>query len=371
MSYKIHMRGYDDLRTLYQIDALYAWKHDLYFPPVLVEISPTHTCNQKCRYCYAFQAGEKGDRLDDELLIRTFTDVADAGVKAVLVQGTGEPLVHKGLPAAIEAGAEKNLAIGLTTNGVLLNPTTQSRIFQHLHYTLFSVIDTDSKRYAFQHGCDEKQHKNLMENISHATNLRARANLSLGIWATVYLYRDNFHDAFNMVRQCKELGLDYVTVQEATYTHLSPIGRECYASDMFSKQEIDDMKSHVLSLSDDDFKVKVRFPLNDHVAGVCPNKSYWKSNHCKGVDFYALISSDGNVYPCWRFWGKKEYSYGNLNESSFEQIWRNKSRRNELHEYINNIPPEGDECMICNLAKVNQNLFTLEQSNTHWKEFIT
>ncbi len=107
MSYQTHMKGYNDLRTLYQIDSLYAWKHDIYFPPVIVEISPTHMCNQSCRYCYTFQRGQAKERLPDGVLINCVTQIANAGVKAVLLQGTGEPLMHPALPEAIEAGAER------------------------------------------------------------------------------------------------------------------------------------------------------------------------------------------------------------------------------------------------------------------------
>jgi cyclic pyranopterin phosphate synthase len=371
MSYKIHMQGYDDLRTLYQIDALHAWHHGQYFPPVLVEISPTHSCNQKCRYCYAFQGGQQGDRLEDDLLVRSFTDVADAGVKTVLVQGTGEPLLHKALPRAIEAGADRGLAIGLTTNGVLFNAQVQQSVLGRLHYVLFSVVDIDAKRYAHMHGCDEKQHKLLIDNIELATQNRRQRDLSTAIWSTVYLYQDNFHDAYAIVKQCKEMGLDYVTLQEATFTELSPTGRAGYASELFSNSEIEDMKARVLSLADADFRVSVRFPLSSN--GYCKgiDKNNWLDDHCNGVNFYSLISSDGNVYPCWRFWGNKNYSYGNLKDQSFDAIWRNEKRRNEIRHYLNRTPPEGDECKVCNLTRLNDILFNFENSNTRWKGFIT
>lgn len=155
MSCQIHMKGYDDIRTLYQTDSLYAWKHNMYFPPVLVEIGPTHMCNQRCRYCYTNRRGDEKGILRDDVLISSFKQLADAGVKAVLLQGTGEPLMHKALSEAIKIGAENKLTIGLNTNGVLLNKSLQEKILQYLFYVKFSVIDHDPKRYAYLHSCSD------------------------------------------------------------------------------------------------------------------------------------------------------------------------------------------------------------------------
>jgi len=52
MSYRQHFRGYREPRTYCHIDRLHAWKHQAFFAPVTVEISPVNVCNQKCRYCY-------------------------------------------------------------------------------------------------------------------------------------------------------------------------------------------------------------------------------------------------------------------------------------------------------------------------------
>ncbi len=369
MSCRIHMKGYDDIRTLYQIDSLHAWKHNKYFPPVMVEISPTHMCNQKCRYCYAYKAGGAGEKLRDDVLIGSFTQMADAGVKAISVQGTGEPLLHGALPKAVEAGAERGLSIGLTTNGVLLNESLQERMLPHLFFLRLSVLDSNPGRYAYTHGCAEKQWKLLIGNIASAVRLRQKHSLRFLIWASVYLYEDNFRDAYNIVKFYKEMGIDYINLQEATYTEFSPSGKEGYASDRIPKTEIDAMKAEVATLGDDDFRVKVRFPLNDgaHCSGV--DSGGWKSDYCQGIKFYAVIASDGEVYPCWRFWGKKEYSYGSLYEKSFEEIWKGE-QRGKIDEIVNGRPPSGDECSVCNIPKLNEILYNCRNANSKWKDFL-
>jgi len=369
MSFQAHMKGYDDMRTLYQTDSLYAWQHGRHFPPVMVEISPTHQCNQRCLYCYTYQRGNPREFLRDEVLIDSFRQLADGGVKSVLVQGTGEPLLHKALPEALAVGAERRLSIGLTTNGVLLDHSMQERILHHLFYVRFSVLDHDPKRYAHLHGCSEKQWHQLIENIHYAVALRDKGRLEVALWATVYLFESNFHDAYGIVKYFKDLGLDYIVVQEASYTAFSPMGKREEVSTQYPEAAISEMRSRILSLNDPDFCVKVRFPINDDTYSVGMNKECWTRDFCQGVRFYTIVSSDGEVYPCWRVWGNKAYSYGSLYEKHFEEIWRGERRR-EIERFINRTPPTGDECMVCNIMKLNDILHRYKNATTKWKDFL-
>lgn len=368
MSFQIHMKGYDEHRTFYHIDRLYAWKHNKYFPPVIVEVSPTHMCNQRCIYCYAQNRVKTYEKIKDDVLINSFKQMADAGVKAVLIQGTGEPLLHPALPEAIAAGAKRNLSIVLNTNATLLNYPLQKKILKHLFYIKFSVLESDPKRYAFLHGCPEKHWHDVVKNIKSTVKLRKKHGLKLALWATAYLFKTNFTKAYHIVKFFKELGLDYIVIQESTFTEFSPAGKKQYTSSFFSKKEISKMKSKVLSLNDKNFRVKVRFPINDETYMVGVKKDGWKNNYCHGVKFSAIISSDGEVYPCWRVWGNKKYSYGSLYKKSFEEIWKGKKRQ-KVEKYINNTPPTSDICTVCNNTRLNKILNDYLKFNK-WRDFL-
>ena len=324
MAYSKYLKGYTDLRTLYQTDSLYAWKHNSYFPPIIVEISPTHKCNQACRYCYAKKRGKDEDSLPEDVLIRVVSEIA---------QGTGEPLMNKAVPEAVKVGAKGGLSVGLTTNGVLLSPAIQERTLEHLFYVKFSVIDSDPKRYTFFHGCSEKQWQDLMRNIEHAVKLREKNGFSVALFATVYLSEHNFKEAYSVLNFFKQLGLDYIVLQEASYNDSSPCGRAPCASESFSADQIREMKEKLFTLNDDNFVVKIRFPINDDKFCVGIDKNNWKQNYCQGIRFSVAIASDGEVYPCWRMWGKKEFSYGNVREKSFEEIWKGEKRK-EVEQFI-------------------------------------
>jgi len=356
--------GHDDPRTLYQTDALYHWQRGEYFPPVTVEVSPTHDCIQACRYCYSKNMMSRQESLRDDVLIGVFPQMAEAGVKAVFVQGTGEPLLHKALPQAVTEGIKAGLSIGLTTSGVLLTKKLQDALLPLLLYVRFSVIDCDPNRYAYLHGCGKAQGLQLIENIRDAVALRKELDLPVSFLASVYVEPDNFDHVIEIVKFYKDLGLDRISVQEATYLNHSPAGPMPHTSTLYSDGAIQDLRSGLLQLCDDDFTVRVHFPIND--ADYCSGE--WKPGYCQGIKFGTLIGSDGEVYPCWRAWGNKALSYGSLYKQTFEQIWHG-DRRRQIERHILTIPSDGDECKACNATTTNAILWRMTNA-TAWKDFL-
>lgn len=352
MSYKIHMDGYEAPRTIFQIDALHAWQHDRYFAPVIVEVSPTGSCNQNCSFCYSDKVDTKGQRIDDEVLIGLFRELPRIGVKAVSLQGTGEPLMHPATPDAIVAGAEGGLGFSLTTTGVVLTPKIQKKILRHLTFVKFSVLDSNKTRYAMMHGCSEKQWEQLVRNIADAAELREGEGLDVALLGTVYVERNNFNQIARIVGFLRELGMDYVVVQEATYTEFTPGRQANNTSTGYSESQIAEMKQSVAELNSEDFTVKVRFPIDDTTYHVGVYKDCWKDRFCQGIKFFPVVAADGRVYSCYRAWGKPEFALGSLYEQSFEEIWRG-ARRREIEEVIMTTPPDGDECAVCGISKLN------------------
>ena len=234
----------------------------------------------------------------------------------------------------------------------------------------FSALDDDPKRYAHTHGCSEKQWEMATSNLRSAVKLREREDIDVFFLATVYLTEENFQDAFRIVKFLKELGLDYVSVQEAVYSEYSITGPEPPASDSFSAEEILLMKKQVLSLKDEKFLTRVRFPLTDPSFQNGRNKDNWVDHWCQGIQFNALINTDGEVYPCFRYWGNTDYSYGNIKYRSFEEIWRS-GKRKQVVEYTNTTPPKNDECSTCNVTKINGILWDIRSANEKkWKDFL-
>lgn len=99
-------------KLFHHLDEVMRWRDGKDFAPIYVEINPTDYCNHKCIFCYSDYLGHKKElSIEGDLLIRIFRELPEAGVKSVMIQGTGEPLLNVALPDAIVAGKKAGLDI--------------------------------------------------------------------------------------------------------------------------------------------------------------------------------------------------------------------------------------------------------------------
>ncbi len=368
MALNKRMKDYLEPRTYAHIDALYALKHHLPHPPVEVEISPTSSCNQKCRYCYTYNRDGKAT-LEKDHYIDIVRQAADYGVKSLLIQGTGEPLVNKWTPDAIEAAAARGLDITLSSNGALFVPEIQDRVLEKLFYIRFSVMDSDPARYAVDHGCDQSQWHDVVSNISYAANLRDKNDLDVVLWSSLYASEDNLGNIVPITGFLKNLGLDYIYIYEPAYTEFSPDGRSEFISNQITAEKVEQMRKECESLMDENFHVFVFRKTGTTYFSENNRLGNWKKNNCTGIDLFTSISATSHVYSCWRFWGKTDYSYGNLKEQTFKEIWEGEKRQ-KIREYIFKTPPEDDGCVVCGHCNISQFIANVLTTKNKWKNIL-
>jgi len=354
--------GYDGYnepnRALFHIEHIYKLQKGLYTPPVMIEVSPTSICNHVCEFCYTYQR-EKNNMLSEKAMIDIFSNASRIGVKTIFIQGTGEPLGNKHIANAVVAGGKTDIKMCLITNGVLLDQTKQEKMLENLVFVKLSVLDSDAKRYAKVHRCPDNHFQKLTTNIENSSNFRSKNNLDVTLWGTVYVDTVNFPYLYDICKFYKSLGLDFLSISQAIKTEFIPDKNMKLSSE--KEERINDMVDKVSSLEDDNFKLHIQFPR----AKQYPTITRWKNDYCKGVDLVTSISGDGEVYPCWRFWGKPKYSYGNVNNKGFEEIWSDKKRQ-EINKYLRSTPPEGDECKVCHLVFTNHNLERILNNQNKW-----
>ena len=115
--------------------------------PWVVELDPTTACNLACPDCISRdllnQGGFERERLRD--LAR---EMVDAGVRAVVLIGGGEPLAHPEAEWVIRHFGENGLQIGVTTNGTLIDRHMDC-LAEHASWVRVSVDAASSE--TFQH----------------------------------------------------------------------------------------------------------------------------------------------------------------------------------------------------------------------------
>jgi len=80
--------------------------------PVVVDLDPTTFCDLACPECISSGVINKG-QFDKDRVVSLAKELALSGVKAVVLIGGGEPLMHKSIGTVIEILYRSGLQIGL------------------------------------------------------------------------------------------------------------------------------------------------------------------------------------------------------------------------------------------------------------------
>ena len=87
--------------------------------PIAVDLDPTSFCDLSCPGCISADL-LGGERFTAQRLESLAKELAAAGVRAVVLIGGGEPLLHRSTPSIAQFLTQAGVAAGLVTNGTLL-----------------------------------------------------------------------------------------------------------------------------------------------------------------------------------------------------------------------------------------------------------
>lgn len=354
-------------KIIHHLEQVIKWRNGDYFPPPYVEINPTDNCNQRCFYCFCDYLGHKKIEIAPKKLIETIADFQKAGVKAIYIQGAGEPLLNVGVPDGIVAGKEAGLGVSLSTNGVLLNRAILNKILPCLSWLLIGQVELNPQLYAKSHGCNENQWQEVIDNIKIAVEIRDKLNLSETLISTHLMpFPHNYAHVFETAKMVKDIGADYINFKPANQREENKnIGN--WPRDVY-KICNEQLQRAKIELEDDSFFVNVKLHEFEHVEKAGPILSGY--DKCFGVEFETLLDADGGIYPCCELWRREEYCYGNIYENSFEEIWRSERKKKVLEKFYREYNVY--KCSThgaCKQGKINQILWDIKNPPVH-KEFI-
>jgi GTP 3',8-cyclase len=360
-SKRIKLGAYDGLHGIFHhLDTLQKWKKGDEFPPLYVEVSPTNVCNQRCFYCYVEHLGYKDLSIPEDLLVKIFDDMGTYGVKCCEIQGTGEPLLNKGLPDAIVAGKRRGMDICLVTNGTLLTREILEKIEPCLSFLRVSALAHDSKLYAKLHNCPEDQFPLVIKALEDAVKIRDRDNLDILIIATFIVFDFSIPYIVDTARLLKNIGINIFKAWPAVVMgHNEKHNWELASLHRKYKEKFFEAKS----LEDEEFKVFLNEKNLDMFMNNKPTfRPYTK---CYGVEFETHIDADGKIYPCQLCWRDERYCLGDLKEKSFGEIWSSKERHDALNRFYEKIETEKCKVFCCKQHSINSCLYEMANPPRH------
>jgi len=316
-------------------EALWIGLGDCY--PIHIEIGATSRCNQKCVFCALDFVENRRTDIDRDVMIKALKDMGNPKikysmilkygnktktyedrVKSVMFGGEGEPTLHKDLELFIEESKMAGLDCALTTNGVLFDGNKQKRCLPHLSWIKFSVDAGTPETYSQVHGVPKKQFQTLIENISSSVRLKKENGLDV-IIGTQYLVipqNTNKRDVMIIIGMLREIKSDYLVIKPYSDHPRNQkdliVGNEDY-------KKLENLLGNLKSIGG--FNIFFR---EETIKRVQQEKKYAE---CYGLPFISLIDSKGNVLPCNLFYDKEEFTYGNLYNNDFSDIWAGAKRK--------------------------------------------
>jgi MoaA/NifB/PqqE/SkfB family radical SAM enzyme len=265
-----------------QHERIKAFFEDKVIPPFEVEIQPSATCNVKCTWCFG-----KEFRLPDELKNESnMNDVIDKIIAAEafgfkiasvkFVGSTGDPLVNPYTLKAIRKLQEKNIAVRMFTNGILLDKYAKE-LFS-LNYLRVSLDAGSGKTLEKAKRVNEKYFKKIMKGIRILRDEADRHNSKIKIHTSFVISEVNYKEIALAARKVEKAGAHGIQYRIE-----------------FENKFSDDEKTRILSLINEARTQHQNKPfeitLVNEKENLCSEKCYYPY-------LWATIGSDGQFHSC-------------------------------------------------------------------------
>ncbi len=344
----------DSHKLIFHPKRLSAWLNgdDIY--PIYVEIGPSSRCNYRCSFCALDYTGYKGDLIPRQALLAAIDDMAAGGVKSVMFAGAGESLLHPDIALFIEYASRAGLDVAVTTNGSLLDKTMAQTILPYLSWIRVSINAGDPKVYAAIHGCAEDMLATVCKNLTDAVAVKRERGLPVTIGTQCLILGENLDTIEPLTVDLKRTGVDYLSLKPFSK---HPLSRNKRLQEPWPELN-DAFRDRVLAHSNDHFRVSIR---NSAMEAVCEETKPY--GQCLGLPFFTCIEASGDIYPCHSYMGLPDFSYGNLNETSFHKIWQGVRRQRIVKALKSMI--ESKCRKACRLDQINRYLWQLQNAPEH------
>ena len=330
------------------------WIKGEIFPPIYLEFGPTSFCNHKCVHCYVQEEIEKPNSMNSEVYLRFMKEIGEYGVKAIVLGGCGEPMLHPTSTKAIETAVKHKTDVGILTNGIPINDKDIPSLMENLTYARFSVNGGSAESYSRIHRCNPCDWDKVRATMKKCADYRNKNNAKCTLGAYTLVSNINLLEIEDWVKQVKNIGFDYIIIKPPAPGLEHRVFVEQVPLDIIKPQ-----LEKISSLQDDSFSIMIRKDLFDK-KGSC-KREY---GECLGLPFMAAVDSDGNVYSCNWFWGNEDFCYGNLNNQTFPEIWQGEKKRNIL-ERISSPNFDFESCGECRQNNINKFLWDIKQGKSY------
>ena len=345
----------DEHKLIYHPKRVVEWLDSGDCYPIYVEVSPSGKCNHRCIFCALNYMSYEAPFLEGSLLEQRLKEMSCLGVRAIMLAGEGEPLLHPDIGHIVQVSWSAGLDVSITTNGVFLD-----RIFDvvdKLSWVRVSLDASSAKTYSEIHGCSPVDFSKVISNLEQLVHLKKERHLKCTIGTQLLLLEDNYKEAEELSLFLGEMGVDYFSIKPYSPHPLST-SRAVPITDntelLLLEEKVKLSETRTRQKGNNNFQASFR---REAFSRVGIKKRY---NKCLGSSFFCHLTSLGEIYSCSTFLGKPEFSYGNIYERPFKEIWKGERRQRIMQEVDVSTCREN-----CRLDPINNYLWKLKHSPAH------
>jgi len=276
----------------------------------------TNACNLRCRHCFVASGQPEPDELSLAEITRLFESLATFEPLVVVLTG-GEPFVRRDVFDIATRAAQYNLAVDISTNGLLLKPQMLERLraLPNLRYVIVSLEGPTASVHDYIRGTGNFDATvKLMQTLS-------KQGLAVSVNHCVTAL--NLQYLSDTIDLALDLG--------ARSIHLAAVSESGRAREHWSEFALTPEQRHQVSL------IALRKFLQTgqvlageaerEVSGLGEESS--ETHNCGVGRDWCMIYANGDVTPCRPVYASVG-AMGNIRQQRFETIWRDSPLLNRL-----------------------------------------
>ncbi len=358
-----HKLVYHPERVAQLLDAGDDWTLAKKVYPIYVEISPIGACNHRCSFCAVDYVGYNPVRFDLQVIKQRVPELSSLGIKSIMYAGEGEPLLHKQIAEMAEVTKNSGIDVAFTTNATVLPKDFLDRALPHTSWLKASINAGSADTYSQIHKTDKHDFEKVIKHLQKMVDYRSRNNLDVVLGAQSLLLPENSDEMKELVKICRDIiGLDYLVIKpysQHLFSDTSQYSAINYEEYLCNKDDLN-------SMSTDHFQVIFRDQtMKKYVDG---NRQRYTTCYAT-PNLWAYIMADGSVYSCSAYLLDERFNLGNINNTTFQDIWEGSKRMNNFNFVKNKLDIKS--CRVnCRMDSVNRYMNSIIMQDVQHINFI-
>ena len=288
---------------------------DLYPPlPVSIDVEPTIRCNLRCPMCQRTYWNRKANDLD----LNGFKTIVNSfpNLKALKLQGMGEPFLNNAVFDMIEFAKNRDVEVSIYSNATLFGHQEILEGIASSNLDLLRISIDSGVKSSYEAIRRGAVFEDTVNNVRLLVQENKRVK-RIEFWSV--LMKPNAEGIHHLVDLAQQCGVHTVNLQLIlnTFSYKDAIG------ETIARMEIPSDETTV-SLLQTGKEYARRAGVNLEYAY---SKAYSPSRRCHWSFDKAFISVEGYVVPCCTIADPTIMNFGNVFETPFEEIWHGRKYR--------------------------------------------